>query len=161
MPHLLPVLRHAFTRLGVASERDASRVAPRPLALAGAPDGVLDGPERRRQRPTDAAPPTEQDSGTKTTQTDKHLLLVHEPTPTGGSFGPPIAGKTPAKKAAEAAQSGSPTNATLGTDTGLPGDEPAGRLPRQPKKNRQARRGAWRPGASIISSPAPVWVSQT
>src|SRR5436190_102498 len=55
--HLLPVLQHALATLGMAPERDASRVATSPLALEGAPDGVLDGTERRRQRPTDAAAP--------------------------------------------------------------------------------------------------------
>ena len=35
--HLLPVLQHAFATLGVAPERDASRVATSPLALEGAP----------------------------------------------------------------------------------------------------------------------------
>ena len=78
MHHLLPVLRHAFATLGVAPERDASQVATSPLALEGAPDGVLDGTERRRQRPTDAAQQKEQYSGKKKTHTDKNLLLVSE-----------------------------------------------------------------------------------
>jgi len=39
----------------MAPERDASRVATSPLALEGAPDVAIDGTERRRQRPTDAA----------------------------------------------------------------------------------------------------------
>jgi hypothetical protein len=38
--HLLPVLRHALATLGVAPERDASRVATSPLALEGAPNGA-------------------------------------------------------------------------------------------------------------------------
>ena len=60
MHHLLPVLQRAFAALGVAPERDASRVATSPLALEGAPDVILDGTERRRQRPTDAAQHKEQ-----------------------------------------------------------------------------------------------------
>src|SRR5512132_3553030 len=73
--HLLPVLRHALAPLGVAPERDASRVATSPLALEGAPNGVLDGTERRRQRPTDAAQQKELYSGKKQTHTDKNLVL--------------------------------------------------------------------------------------
>jgi Helix-turn-helix of DDE superfamily endonuclease/DDE superfamily endonuclease len=139
IPHRLPVLRHALATLGVAPERDASRVATSPLALEGAPNGVLDGTERRRQRPTDAAQQKEQYSGKKKTHTDKNLLLVNEHTPKVVYLGPTIAGQTHDKKAADAAQICYPTNAMLGKDTGFQGYEPAGVLTRQPKKNRKAR----------------------
>ncbi len=121
MHHLLPVLPRAFAALGVAPERDASRVATSPLALEGAPDGVIDGTERRRQRPTDAAQHKEQDSGKKKTPTDKHLLLVNAHTANVVSLGPTVVGKTHDKKAADGAQIGYPTNATLGKDTGFQG----------------------------------------
>src|SRR5260370_10190566 len=138
MHHLLPVLQRALAALGVAPERDASRVATSPLALEGAPDGVIDGTERRRQRPTDAAQHQEQYSGKKKTPTDKHLLLVNAHTAQVVSLGPTVVGKTHDKKAADVAQIGYPTNATLGKDTGFQGDEPAGVRTRQPKKNREA-----------------------
>ena len=64
---LLPVLQRALARLDVAPERDASRVATSPLALAGAPALALDGTERRRQRPGDAATQHEHYSGKKKT----------------------------------------------------------------------------------------------
>jgi hypothetical protein len=135
----LPVLQHAFTALGVAPERDASRVATSPLALEGAPDGVIDGTERRRQRPIDAAQQKEQDSGKKKTPTDKNLLLGNAHTTKVVYLGPTVAGRTHDKKAAEAAQMSYPTNATLGKDTGFQGYEPAGVLTRQPKKTPKAR----------------------
>jgi DDE superfamily endonuclease len=138
--HLLPVLQRAFAALGVAPERDASQVAPSPLALEGAPDGVLDGTERRRQRPTDAAQQKEHYSGKKKTPTDTNLLLVNEHTTKVIYLGPTVAGKTHDKKVADAAQMGYPPNATLGKDTGFQGYEPAGVLTRQPKKNRKAGR---------------------
>ena len=137
--HLLPVVQHALATLGVAPERDASRVATSPLALEGAPDGVLDGTERRRQRPTDAARQKGLYSGKKKTHTDKNLVLVHAHTTKVVYLGPTVAGKTHDKKAADAAQICYPTNATLGKDTGFQGYEPAGVLTRQPKKNRQGR----------------------
>jgi hypothetical protein len=77
---LLPVLRHALAALGMAPERDASRVATSPLALEGAPAGALDGTERRRQRPVDPTQQQEHYSGKKKTHTDKNLLLVNEHT---------------------------------------------------------------------------------
>jgi hypothetical protein len=64
--------------LGMAPERDASRVATSALALEGAPAMAIDGTERRRQRPTKAAQQQEQYSGKKKTHTDKNILLdVH------------------------------------------------------------------------------------
>jgi DDE superfamily endonuclease len=137
--HLFPVLQRALAALAVAPERDASWVAPSPLALEGAPEGVIDGTERRRQRPTDAAQQKEQYSGKKKTHTDKNLLLVNEHTHKVIYLGPTVAGKTHDKKAADTAQICYPTNATLGKDTGFQGYEPAGVLTRQPKKNRKAR----------------------
>jgi len=148
--HLLPVLQRALAALGMAPERDASRVATSPLALEGAPDGVMDGTERRRQRPTDAAQQKEQYSGKKKTHTDKNLLLVNEHTNKVVYLGPTVAGKTHDKKAADAAQICYPTNATLGKDTGFQGYEPAGVLTRQPKKTQ--RPGVER-GGQVPQSP--------
>jgi len=138
--HLLPVLQRALAALGMAPERDASRVATSPLAPEGAPDMVLDGTERRRQRPTDAAQHKEQYSGKKKTPTDKNLVLVNAHTTKVVYLGPTVVGKMHDKKAADGAQIGYPTNATLGKDTGFQGYEPAGVLTRQPKKNPKAGR---------------------
>jgi len=138
--HLLPVLQHALTALGVAPERDASRVATSALALEGAPDMAIDGTERRRQRPTDAAQQQEHYSGKKKTHTDKNILLVNEHTTKVIYLGPTVAGKKHDKKAADEGELAYPTNATLAKDTGFQGYEPAGVLTRQPKKKRKARR---------------------
>ena len=150
MHPLLPVWQRAFAALGVAPGRDASRVATSPLALEGAPDGVIDGTERRRHRPTDAAQHKEQYSGKKKTQTDKNLVLVNEHTTKVLYLGPTVVGKTHDKNAADGAQICSPTNATLGKDTGLQGYEPEGVLTRQPKKT--ARPGGERGGQVPESS---------
>lgn len=77
MHHLLPVLQRALAALGVAPERDASRVATSPLALEGSPDGVIDGTARRRQRPTNAAQQKAHYRGKKKTHTAKNRLLVN------------------------------------------------------------------------------------
>jgi len=140
MHPVLPVLQRAVVALGVAPERDESRVATSPLALEGAPDVAMDGTERRRQWPTNAAQQQEQDSGTQKTPTDKTILLVHAHTATVVSLGPTVAGKQHDKKAADAGEIPSPSHATLDKDTGFQGYEPAGVRTRQPKKNRKARR---------------------
>ena len=139
----------------MAPERDASRVATSPLALEGAPDMVIDGTERRRQRPTNAAQQQEQYSGKKKTHTDKNLVLVNAHTTKVVYLGPTVAGKTPDKKAADAAPICYPTNATLGKDTGFQGYEPAGVLTRQPKKTARSgvERGGQVPQSSHLQRP--------
>jgi hypothetical protein len=134
---LLPVLQRAFAALGMAPERDASRVATSPLALEGAPAGAIDGTERRRQRPTNAAQHQEQYSGKKKTHTDKNILLVNEHTTKVVYLGPTVAGKKHDKKAADEGEIAYPTNATLDKDTGFQGYEPPGVLTRQPKKTQR------------------------
>src|SRR5262245_61163925 len=101
MHHLLPVLPRAFTALGLAPEREASRGATSPLALEGAPAMALDGTERRRQRPITVAPQQEQSSGQKKPHTDTNLLLVNAHTDKVISLGPTVAGPKHDKKAAE------------------------------------------------------------
>ena len=123
----------------MAPERDASQVATSPLRLEGAPAGALDGTERRRQRPTQAAPQTAHDSGKKKAHTDKNVLRINEYTSTVVYLSPTVAGKTHDKKAADEADLVYPVNSTLDKDTGFQGYEPAGILTHQPKKSPEAR----------------------
>jgi Helix-turn-helix of DDE superfamily endonuclease len=136
---LLPVLQHALEDLGLAPERDASRLPRSPLLLEGAPQGAIDGTERRRQRPTDAQLQKNHDSGKKKTHTDKNILLVNEMTRKVVYLGPTIAGKTHDKKAADEAHMVYPVNATLDKDTGFQGYEPNRVLTTQPKKSPKAK----------------------
>ena len=136
---LLPVLRRALAVLNMAPERDASRVATSPLMLEGTPAGALDGTERRRQRPTEAAPQTAHDSGKKKAHTDKNVLLINAYTSTVVYLSPTVAGKTHDKKAADEADLVYPVNSTLDKDTGFQGYEPAGVLTQQPKKSPEVR----------------------
>lgn len=135
--HLLPVLQRALAALGMAPERDASRVATSPLALEGAPAMAIDGTERRRQRPTNAVQQQEHYSGKKKTHTDKNLLLVNAHTDKVIYLGPTVAGKKHDKKAADEGEIAYPINATLDKDTGFQGYEPAGVLTRQPQKTQR------------------------
>ena len=153
--HLLPVLQRALAALGLAPERDASRVVTNPLALEGAPDMAIDGTERRRQRPTNAAQQQEQYSGKKKTHTDKNLLLVNEHTDKVIYLGPTVAGKKHDKKAADEEEIAYPTNATLDKDTGFQGYEPAGVLTRQPKKTERpgVERGGQVPQSPYLQCP--------
>jgi len=147
---LLPVLRQALVALDLAPERDASRVAPSALRLEGAPAGALDGTERRRQRPPDAAQQTAHDSGKKKAHTDKNVLLINEYTRQVVYLSPTVAGKTHDKQAVDEAALVYPVNSTLDKDTGFQGYAPAGVLPQQPQKSPEARSGALETSSSII-----------
>ena len=123
--------------------RDGAEVASSPLALEGTPDLALDGTERRRQRPQDAAEQRAHYSGKKKTHTDKNLVLINESSGKVVYLGPTEAGSKHDKKAAGEAAISYPSQATLDKDTGFQGYEPAGVLTRQPKKSRVARHSAW------------------
>ena len=140
MHQLLPGLQQALAALGHAPERDARGLATSPLVLAGAPAAALDGTERRRQRPPDGQWHQEHDSGKKKTHTAKNLLLVNEMTRKVVYRGPTIAGRRHDKQAADEAERGYPTNATLAKDTGLQGSEPERVLTAQPQKSPKAAR---------------------
>ena len=101
---------------------------------------VVDGTERRRQRPADKALQKEYYSGKKKAHTDKNLVLVNEMTGKVVYLSPTVAGKTHDKKAADEAAIAYPVNATLDKDTGFQGYEPVGVLTRQPKKSQKAKR---------------------
>ena len=75
--HLLPVVQTALETLGMMPERDGSQVSTSELALEGTPDLALDGTERRRQRPQDAAAQKAHYSGKKKTHTDKNIVLIN------------------------------------------------------------------------------------
>jgi hypothetical protein len=134
---LLPVLQQTLHDAGYAPERDPQRVAD-PALLGGAPELVIDGTERRRQRPHDPARQRAHYSGKKKTHTDKNMVLVHEPSQRVLYLGPTVPGSTHDKKAADAAAIRYPVNATLDKATGFQGYEPEGVLTYQPKKTRIA-----------------------
>jgi hypothetical protein len=97
----------------MAPERDAERVETNPLAVAGTQELAIDGTERRRQRPQDAARQTAHYSGKQRTHTDKNLLLVNETTRQVIYLSPTVAGTRHDKRAADEVQMTYPTNATL------------------------------------------------
>lgn len=137
--HLLPVLQQALEDLGHKPERDGRQVATSQLTVATAPDLVIDGTERRRQRPQNDAAQKEHYSGKKKAHTDKNILLVNELTTKVAYLSPTVPGKQHDKKMTDEAKINYPSQATLDKDTGFQGYEPEGVLTRQPKKSREAK----------------------
>jgi len=137
--HLLPVLQESLRALGHAPERSAAQVGANDLVRDGGAHLLLDGTERRRQRPQDKARQKEHYSGKKKAHTDKNLLLVHEHSGKVVYLSETVAGKKHDKKMADEAAIVYPAGATLAKDTGFQGYEPEGILTAQPKKSLQAR----------------------
>src|SRR5688500_16886209 len=73
---LLPVLRSALDELGVLPERDPAHFAQSHQGTDAGPRLIIDGTERRRQRPKNPEKQALHYSGRKKTHCDKNLVLV-------------------------------------------------------------------------------------
>lgn len=136
---LLPVVHQALARMKLTPERDGQAVAASELASEGGADLLIDGTERRRQRPQDDVQQQEQYSGKKKAHTDKNLVLVNRHSQKVVYLSPTQPGKKHAKKLADEAAIAYPPGATLGKDTGFQGYAPPGVLAWQPKKSPKVR----------------------
>lgn len=144
---LLPILKQTLAEMGFAPERNAEAVADSPLVAEAEPDFLIDGTERRRQRPKDTQKQTEHYSGKKKTHTDKNVLLVSSHTKKVLYLSPTVVGKTHDKKVADDHPISYPRCSTLGKDTGFQGYEPKGVITFQPKK---AERPRVEPSRSLV-----------
>lgn len=140
---LLPLLRASLADLGLTPARDPQAVAAHLLVHESAPDLLIDGTERRRQRPKDAKKQAEHYSGKKKTHTDKNILLANIHSRKVVYLSPTEMGKKHDKKMAEEQAIHYPAGATLGKDTGFQGYEPKGVMTFQPKKNQKAKNSIW------------------
>lgn len=131
---LMPVLQTALADLGMKPEREADHLAESDAVATEPADWLLDGSERRRQRPQDKEKQKEHYSGKKKAHSDKNLLLVNGQTNRVVYLSPTEPGKTHDKKMADQGNITFPTGTTLGKDTGFQGYEPAGVATSQPKK---------------------------
>jgi hypothetical protein len=136
---LLPVLRASLAELGMVPERDPKAVAGNPLVNEVAPDLLIDGTERRRQRPKDAKKQAERYSGKKKAHMDKNILLANAHSRKVVYLSPTEIGNKHDKKIADENTIAYPAGATLGKDTGFQGYDPKGILTFQPKKSQKAR----------------------
>ncbi len=136
---LLPILQQTLAAMGMTPERNPQAVRDNVLVNESNPDLVIDGTERRRQRPKDAKKQTEHYSGKKKAHTDKNILLANSHTRKVVYLSPTESGKKHDKKIADENGIMYPHIATLGKDTGFQGYEPQGVITLQPKKSRKAR----------------------
>jgi hypothetical protein len=135
LQRLLPVLRDALQTLGVMPERDGRQFARAERRKGETAEYIIDGTERRRQRPKKPAKQALHYSGKKKTHSDKNVLIVHPRSKRVGYLSPTYAGKTHDKKVADCEQIVYPRRASLHKDTGFQGYEPPVQHSYQPKKS--------------------------
>jgi hypothetical protein len=136
---LMPVLKDALTELGFMPEREGTRLAASEDAKDERPDYVIDGTERRRQRPKDAEKQVSHYSGKKKQHTDKNIVVSQTQTGRVAYLSPTRPGTVHDKKLADEEQITFPKESTVHKDTGFQGYEPDVKLTLQPKKSRKAR----------------------
>jgi Helix-turn-helix of DDE superfamily endonuclease/DDE superfamily endonuclease len=138
LQRVLPVLREALRALGVRPEREGSHFARAERRKQASAAYIIEGTERRRQRPKKPAKQLLPYSGKKKLPSDKNVLIVHTQSKRVGYLSPTYGGKTHDKKVAECEQIAYPRQASLHKDTGFQGYEPHGKHSYQPKKSRVA-----------------------
>jgi len=135
---LLPVLVRALDRLGVLPERNPGRFSRHERRQGEPPDLIIDGTERRRQRPKNPEKQRLHYSGKKKAHSDKNVVIVNARSTRVGYLSGTYPGKTHDKRVAEGQAIRYPRQATLLKDTGFQGYEPRVRQTRQPKKSHVA-----------------------
>jgi Helix-turn-helix of DDE superfamily endonuclease/DDE superfamily endonuclease len=137
---LLPILQEALEELGVLPERDPSQFAETEAASGEAPRLIIDGTERRRQRPKTPQKQAAHYSGKKKAHTDKNVVVAHVRSKRIGFLSRTCAGKTHDKKVADQEGICYPPEVVLYKDTGFQGYEPPVKETCQAKKKATPRR---------------------
>jgi hypothetical protein len=132
---LLPILKEALGDLGVLPERDPQQFARHEKQQGGSRNYIIDGTERRRQRPQNPEKQVLHYSGKKKTHSDKNVVITHRRTKRVGYLSQTYAGKTHDKKVADNAPVKYPRGSKLHKDTAFQGYEPPGCRTYQPKKS--------------------------
>jgi len=133
---LLPILVRALDDLGVLPERDPRRFSRHERRRAEPLDLIIDGTERRRQRPKNPEKQALHYSGKKKAHSDKNVVIVNAQTKRVGYLSGTYAGKTHDKRVAESEAICYPRQSRLYKDSGFQGYEPRVCETCQPKKSR-------------------------
>jgi hypothetical protein len=136
---LLPILLEALAALGVKPERDGPQLGVTERRTGERRDYIIDGTERRRQRPKNPEKQALQYSGKKKAHTDKNVVIVQTRSKRVAYLGPTWPGKTHDKKAADQERIAYPHRTVLRKDTGFQGYEPNVHESLQAKKSRAVR----------------------
>jgi len=140
LQRLLPVLQAALEGLGVMPEREGQQVATTPGPSSEPEVLIIDGTERRRQRPKNAEKQRLFYSGKKKAHTAKNIVVVNATSERILFLSATYAGKTNDKKIADQEHIVYPGDAILYKDAGFQGYEPVVKKTCQPKKKAKGQR---------------------
>ncbi len=132
---LLPVLQVALDQLGVMPEREGSQFAQSQPKRRKA-ELIIDGTERRRQRPKQPEKQALHYSGKKKAHSDKNLVITNRQTKRVEFLSSTYAGSVHDKKMADLETIAYPDRTHLHKDTAFQGYEPPVDRTYQPKKSR-------------------------
>lgn len=133
---LLPILKQALDDLGFEPERDPQKFKTKETDRKDAANSIIDGTERRRQRPKKAEKQALHYSGKKKFHSDKNVIIATARKKRVSYLSQTYPGKTHDKKVADTENISYPKQITLHKDTGFQGYEPKVRKLCQPKKSR-------------------------
>jgi hypothetical protein len=136
----------------VPPEREPGRFAQSEAQSGERPDLLLDGTERRHQRPKTPENQAAAYNGKQKTHCDQNVVSVQAKRKRRGFLSQTSAGKRYDKKIVDTAPSVYPPGTVWSKDTGFQEEEPEGVETRQPKKSLGSREAAYpreiaRPGA--------------
>jgi Helix-turn-helix of DDE superfamily endonuclease/DDE superfamily endonuclease len=137
---LLPILKQALDDLGVLPTREPDKVARHERHHQEAAELIIDGTDRRRQRPKSQAKQALHYSGKQKTHSDKNVVVVNAKTKRVGYLSQTYAGKIHDKKIVDTEPIRYPPGTILYKDTGFQGYEPKVQQSHQPKKSRATAR---------------------
>jgi hypothetical protein len=121
---LLPVLRDALDDLGALPERDAHAFARTESLQGPAPRLIIDGTERRRQRPKNPEKQAAHYSGRKKVHSDKNVVVVEASSKRVGFLSRTYVGRAADKSIADHEDIAYPPGTVLYKDSGFQGYEP-------------------------------------
>lgn len=133
---LLPVVQQALKNVGVRPVRDPRQFARRERQSGEPLDLIIDGTERRRQRPKNPEKQKLFYSGRKKIHSDKNVVIANRKTKRIGYLSQTYVGKTQDKKIVDQERITYPRGARLHQDTAFQGYAPRGCETYQPKKSR-------------------------
>ena len=133
---LLPILKQALAEVGVLPTREPGQFARHEGRHHEAVELIIDGTDRRRQRPKSQEKQALHSSGKQKTHSDKNVVVVNAKTKRVGYLSQTYAGKIHDKKIVDTEALRYPRGAILYQDTGFQGYQPAVAQTHQPKKNR-------------------------
>jgi hypothetical protein len=136
---LLPVLAEALDALGVMPEREGQKAAGHERRQGEARDLIVDGVERRRQRPKNPKIQAIHYSGKKKGHYDKNVVVVNTRSKRVSFLSQTLPGSVHDKALADHVNIRYPKDATLRSDLGFQGYAPKVGAHLQPKKSPSTR----------------------